>query len=101
MRESRAWRIVAEEFAAGRTARLICIALGNHRGNTRIKKIPDLLRAKMIDFVQSQLNPYSMYAYEYISPVSMDKAALTEQREARTTALLLFAEMAKEGATNA
>lgn len=95
--EAQAWRIVAEEFAANRTAKFLCLALKNYYtpASERVEQIPAALRYQMRGFIKTLLDG-AMFAYDNDS--SDEKGS--ENFEARLTALCLFAAMAQDGATN-
>lgn len=96
MTEAEAWRIVAEEFAAGRTKTYICLSLNNRFSpvSERVEQIPAGLRYRMKGFVRELLDG-EMFAYN--NNEGDDEGS--ENFEARLTALCLFAAMAKDGAT--
>ena len=93
--EAEAWRVVAEEYDAGRTAtEYLCLDLKysgierNYR-NRRLAAIPLTLRMRMVDRIEVAL-PLGYPAYE--------KNGI-EEHGGRVLACLLFSEMAKDGAT--
>lgn len=88
MRESTAWRIVAEEYDAGRTpSTFLCLILDWPR-NDAIETIRGTMRSTMISRIQDALGDR---ATAFNSDVGD-----TEGREARVLACLLFSAIAKD-----
>ena len=93
MTESQAWRIVAEEYDAGRTLiRFLCVNLiqTDHTPyrNAAIVAIPWALREKMVNRIEAALPEGAGAAY---SDCEGDK------QDARILACLLFSEIARDG----
>jgi hypothetical protein len=90
--EAEAWLTIAEEYAAHRACSFLCFAVNNtgFRPNPRIAALPIVLRNRMKAFIRAMLGGQT-FAYDNVGGVD---------RESRLMALLLFAEMAKDGATD-
>lgn len=94
MRESTAWRILAEEHDAGRTSKYLCLTLvisdyWQQRINAGIGSIPADVRNAMISRIEDSVG-HSGGAYEGVS------IAEDEARQARVLACLMFAEVARD-----
>jgi hypothetical protein len=94
--EAEAWRVVAEEYDAGRTAtEYLCLDLKysgieRYYRNRRLAAIPLTLRMRMVDRVEAAL----LFGY---GPAYGENGI--EEHGGRVLACLLFSEMAKDGAT--
>lgn len=88
MTESQAWRIVAEEYDAGRTwSRFLCVNLDSGC-STALDAIPLDLRMKMARRIHAALLPGANTAYDH-------RVLPDEQHGGRVLACLLFSEMSK------
>lgn len=92
MKESTAWRILAEDHDAGTTSWYLCNTLTNpeHYG-AKIAKAPYSLRQTMIGRIKDNLDiDGNGTAYRDAT------ASSEEQRDGRTLACLMFAEQARD-----
>lgn len=94
MKESEAWRILAEEFEAHRAGRFLCFALegwqleGWRREDARLGAIPVSTATKMQRRIREALGGSAVAYY------SQEVPDLDEQHAGRVTACLLFAAQA-------
>lgn len=96
MRESTAWKILAEEHDARRTDyRCLCDNLRNT--SVSLANIPRPVRDAMRERIADAIGDAYVAAYPYVLEINPDREQLLqEQREARVLACLMFAEQARD-----